>query len=291
MKKFFPKTAALLGSACLVFSVAAQSASVWKVTKDDTTLYLGGTLHVLSQTDYPLPEAYNTAFENADTLVFETDIAAIQSPAFQQQSMAVLTYQDGTTLAKTLSEATLARVKTHLDSRGVPLQHLMTFKPSLLSVTLSVIEMQRMGLTSEGVDAFYYAKGKQAGKKIAWFETPEEQLNFIATMGEGEEDAMINYTLDDLEDLPSMINQMRAFWRAGDMQGLYKIGMEDFAKDYPKVFDDLLINRNKNWLPDLLAFLQTPETEFVLVGSMHIPGKDGLIDMLTKHGYTVTQLQ
>ena len=54
--------------------VEAASACVWKVTDPNGgTLYLGGSVHALRPTDYPLPVAYNRAFDASSRLVFEND--------------------------------------------------------------------------------------------------------------------------------------------------------------------------------------------------------------------------
>jgi uncharacterized protein YbaP (TraB family) len=46
--------------------------SVWKISNGNNVLYIGGTIHVLRESDYPLPEAFETAFENSTIIVFET---------------------------------------------------------------------------------------------------------------------------------------------------------------------------------------------------------------------------
>ncbi|HCA75529.1 MAG TPA: TraB/GumN family protein, partial [Alteromonas sp.] len=72
-----------------------HAASVWQVSNAGNTVYIGGTLHILSPEDFPLPNAYGVAYNQADELVFETDIAGLNSPRFQQDSRARLTYGDG----------------------------------------------------------------------------------------------------------------------------------------------------------------------------------------------------
>ena len=56
---------------CLASSVGSARSSVWKVTADDKTLYLAGSVHALRGIDYPLPAAYDQAFRASSTVVFE----------------------------------------------------------------------------------------------------------------------------------------------------------------------------------------------------------------------------
>ena len=66
--------------------------------------------------------------------------------------------------------------------------------------------------------------------------------------------------------------------------------MQEFEASFPKVFNTLLTQRNQNWLPMLTGMLSTPETEFVLVGTMHLAGAKSVLSLLEKRGYSVQQL-
>ena len=267
-----------------------QGASVWKVSGKGQTLYLGGTLHMLSKNDFPLPPGYEDAYAQADTVVFETDIGALETPEFAAKSMEVLTYTNGQSLQDALSAKTFSLLQHHLQSRGFPVERFLPFKPAMVAVTLSMIEFSRMGMTSQGVDKFFYEKAMAENKQTEWFETPEEQLAFIASMGEGDADAFITYTLEDIKTLPDQIDVLKDAWKNGDMTAMYENTMKDFSTDYPAVYQKLLVDRNEAWLPQIQAMLDTPATEFVLVGTMHLAGSDGLIILLEKQGFTVTQL-
>jgi uncharacterized protein YbaP (TraB family) len=58
-------------------------------------------------------------------------------------------------------------------------------------------------------------------------------------------------------------------------------------KDYPELYQQVLVERNNNWLPQIEAFLKTPETELILVGALHLAGNDGLLAQLRQRGYKV----
>lgn len=276
--------------ASLLLCCGAHGASVWKVSDGTNTFYLGGTMHILSPSDYPLPDAYEKAYEKADLLVFETDIAALNSAEFAKKSLELLTYGESGSLTDDISEKTLSILKSHLDERGVPIDRFMNMRPAMVGIALSMIEFQRMGLTSQGVDRFYFSKANDDGKAVNWLETPEEQLAFIAQLGEGEEDAYLQYSILDIEQLPDVLSKLRENWRSGDMHGMYALAMEDFKAEYPDVYHSILSERNNNWLPELVTLMETPEKEFVLVGTLHMPGENGVLAQLEQQGYSVEQL-
>jgi uncharacterized protein YbaP (TraB family) len=57
--------------------------------------------------------------------------------------------------------------------------------------------------------------------------------------------------------------------------------------DFPALYQLLLVDRNNIWITKIEALLATPETEFVLVGALHLVANEGVISKLQSLGYTV----
>ena len=93
---------------CLLFlsPLLCADTSLWVISAQGQKLFIGGTIHVLSPADYPLPDAFDRAYQQAQKLVFETDIAEVGSVGFQQQMMAAMVYSDGRSLRAALDPAT-----------------------------------------------------------------------------------------------------------------------------------------------------------------------------------------
>lgn len=270
--------------------ISFADAPVWKVSKNGETVYLGGTVHVLSESDYPLPTAFEQAYEQSSVLVFEMDLSLTQTMAFQQQMLKQMTYQDGRTYADELKPATVKKLNAYMESKGIPVANLQMFKPSMLSITLTIVELQRLGLGGTGVDAFYNAKGITDKKSFKYLELPEQQISYLANMGKGYEDELINYTLDDMKKLPTVMKQMKDAWRVGDNEELYNVAGKEWQEQFPKSYNQLLVERNNNWMPEVEGYFNTKEVEFVLVGAMHLVGKEGVLSQLAAKGYTIKQL-
>ncbi|GAA6183657.1 TraB/GumN family protein [Aliiglaciecola sp. NS0011-25] len=268
-------------------SFYAQAAPVWKISKGDDFVIIGGTIHVLSATDYPLPEEFEKAYQASDTLVFESDIVRMNSPEFQQQSLQYILLQDGKTIKDFLSEQTYQDLETHLQQRNLSLQQFSMLKPSFLSVTLSMIELQMMGVSSAGVDVYYSTKGMGDQKQAKWFEEPEEQMAMLADMGKGEEDAMIAYSLKDVAKIKEMMPKLINAWRAGDLDKLAEIGIDEMQRDYPEIYDQLLVQRNKNWLPKIEQLFDNQQNELILVGALHLAGEQSVLKLMQEKGYSI----
>lgn len=280
-----------LGFSCLLlFNSALADTSVWKISKDSRHLYLGGTVHILSSKDYPLPAAYENAYQSSHRLVFETDLARLKSPDFQQSMLQRLTYRNGETLADVLSARSYQNLKVYCDSRNMSIASLTGFKPGLVSIVLLTSELQRLDLSGVGVDEYFHSKAQQDARPTGQLETLDEQLDFLANMGKGREDALIEYTLRDIANLSALMKRLKQAWRNGDMAGLQRVALDPYIEAFPDTIEQLLGLRNDRWMPKIEAMLNTDEIEFVLVGALHLAGERGLLAQLRSLGYRIEQL-
>lgn len=268
----------------------AEAASVWKVSNATNSLYLGGTIHVLSASDYPLPVAYDQAYTASDLVVFETDIMALSQPSFQQKLQYTMTYSDDTKIHHVLDKPTYLNLFQYLQSRGIQSETIEHFKPSGLSLLLSMQELQRLGMNSIGVDAFYAEKAQQDNKIQAWLETPDEQIRILSSLNQIDPNDLINYTLEDIGGMAESLQALKQSWRDGHLEKLAKLELIELQQDYPAIYHTLITERNRGWLTQIEHLISTPETEFIMVGALHLAGPDSLLLSLRNKGYRIEQL-
>lgn len=261
--------------------------SVWKVSKNGTELYLGGTCHILRSSDFPLPDEFDRAYAGSDLLVFETDIGEMNMPEVQQKLLSKMVYADGTGLKDHLSAEVYESLTRFCDSIGFPLSSLNSFKPEMVMLTLELMDLQMLGISEEGVDMYFYRQNQQDKKKVLQLETIDQQIDIITSMGAGDEDDYVRHSLEELSRTEKIMGQIIDHWKRGDGQDLYHLFVEPMKRDYPEIYETLLVARNEAWLPKIEEFAKTPEKEFVLVGFAHLVGEDGLIEQLKNLGYKV----
>lgn len=269
----------------------AQS-SVWKVSKGGKHFYLGGTVHLLSADDYPLPKEFLSAYKSCDTLIFETDLDAAKRPEFQKKFLSHMLYDTNTTLKDELNPKTYLKLEQFLTSRNTPIDALKRFKPWAVVLNISVMEYQRLGmLAKHGVENYFHTLALKDNKALESLETPDEQLNAIVSMSEIEPNTLVNFTLRDLKKLPQLIDVLKNSWRKGDIKALNEHTLVIQMKhDFPKLYETLLTNRNNHWMKKLKTLNSNHKTEFVLVGAMHLSGEDGLLNQLTQAGFIIKPL-
>ncbi|MGK0442441.1 MAG: hypothetical protein ACJA0N_002252 [Pseudohongiellaceae bacterium] len=264
---------------------------VWKIAKGSHQLYLAGTVHVLAQSDYPLPVAFDEAYKASSVLVFESDMAKIQSLEFQQAMLQAMVYTDGRSLKSVLNTRRYADLSALVKERGLTMDMFADFKPSMLMLTLTMLELKRLGLGEAGVDAFFHTKAQRDNKSLGQLEGPGQQLAFISALGEGRENELMAYALEDIKALPVLMGEMKRAWIKGDLGELSRIGIEPMRKAFPNMYNNILVKRNANWMPQIEKMLTTAEIELILVGALHLAGQEGLLNQLEKKGYGLTNLK
>lgn len=272
-----------------IFLFLKAQTSVYEVSNGSHTIYLGGTIHILKKTDFPLPKAYDLAYDAAETIVLEADLSELENSELTKEMASKMVYQDGRTLKTELDKKTYKLLETACKSQKIPLFAVQKMKPSMVVMMLTMLKMQKMGYTENGVDLHYENKAKEDEKKLAFLETAEFQFNLLNNLGDQDEKAFITYSLKDMNNIENSFNEMKAAWLKGDGKTLVKQNKE-METDFPEIYADLLTKRNKNWIIQIEEMIAKNEKVFILVGAMHLYGNDGLLQMLSERNYTIKQL-
>lgn len=283
----------ILLSIFLVFvfcTCSLAESSVWKVQKGDSVMYVGGTIHILRQSDFPLPEEFQKAYSLSDMLVFETDIGKSNDISTQQKLMTKAMYTDGSTVDMHLSAEAYKMLNEYCAANGIPLETLKMFKPQIIAVMMATIELAKLGVVQEGVDMFFYKAAMNDKKDILGLETIDEQIDFLLSMGQGHEDEFITYTIKDLKTTKESYEIMVDSWKRGDVKKLDELIIGDIKTKMPDLYKNIISNRNNNWLPVIEKYFEDKKIEFVLVGMAHVVGPDGILEQLSKKGYKVEKL-
>ena len=66
---------------------------------------------------------------------------------------------------------------------------------------------------------------------------------------------------------------------------------EDMRKQYPALYQDINVERNARWVPRLEQRLgKQGGTTLVVVGALHLLGRDGVVERLRARGYRVERI-
>jgi hypothetical protein len=196
----------------------------------------------------------------------------------------------GQTLDKVVSPGTFALVSERVKSLGLPIEPLSRFKPWALALTLLGLEWQAAGFDADlGLDKHFYDQAVAAGKEVQGLETIEFQISRFDEMTMEEQDRMLASTLRELETEKASVTTLANAWKAGDAPTVEKIVLQELRQE-PRMYQRLLVDRNKDWMPKIEALFSRKGRAFVVVGAAHLVGPDGLLAQLKARGYAIEQL-
>ena len=285
-----PLVVSLLVGGWLAHGHAAAQNFLWKVSNGQGVVYLVGSVHLLSQDYYPLNPALDAAFKDSNLLVEEVDMGEMLAPGAQLQMLTRGMLPDGQSLDKVVSPATFTLVSKTAGDLGLPVEPLKQFKPWMIALTLLALEWQRAGFDADlGLDKHFYDRAKTEGKTVQGLETVEYQLARFDDMPMPEQDHMLAESLKELDTETASVKTLADAWRAGDAPTVERIVLQDLKSD-PPIYQRLLVDRNRNWLPKIEALFARPGPVFVVVGAAHLVGPDGLLAMLRAKGYAIEQM-
>ncbi len=264
--------------------------SLWKAVSDRGTIYVQGSVHLLKATDYPLDPAIENAYAQSDTLVFETDMAAMVSAETQQLILQKALLPGSRTLEDELDPDVYAELSQKLAEAGLPAVAARKYKPWFASMTLMVLHMQAMGLDPAlGLDQYFHNKAVADRKREVGLETVAFQINLFDELSEGNQNGYTKHTLKELEQIETILEDMLTAWKNGDLGTLDKLVQESF-KDYPGMYKRFVTDRNKAWVDKIDELVGKDNTCMVVVGTAHLAGRKGLLELLRTRGYTLEQL-
>src|SRR6185295_12502836 len=260
---------------------AAARSFLWKVTgKNGGVVYLAGSVHMLTPAHYPLAPAFDAAYKDSDLLVEELDMAELLAPSAQMAFLSKGMLGSDQSLDKLVSPATLALVNKALADLGPAGEMLKRFKPWLLAMTLEQLEMQKAGYdASLGLDKHFYDRAQENGKKVLGLETAEYQISRFEGMTMEQQDHLLAETIKKMETEKASITRLLDAWKTGDAPAVEKIVLADLKTD-PVLYQRLLVERNRNWLPKIDELFARKGRALVVVGAAHLVGPDGLLAML-----------
>jgi len=276
----------------LGFSLEAKSL-LYKVRSKTSTVYVLGSIHLAKPELYPLNEEITHAYKNSDALVVEVNPSSAESEQTMQKAMMSLgMYKEGKTLKTELTPKTYKALEVYIAKTSIPLQKMQGMRPWVVMVQLTITEMMRLGYSPDlGIDQHFLNLAMQDKKEVLELETAQQQMELLSKEDPEFQDKLLYYTLESMQDLEPMLEDMYKGWKSGDEKAFEKIMMSPVEEDpsLKDMYDELITKRNYAMTEKIEGFLKTNKDYFVVVGSGHVIGEEGIVALLRGKGLRVTQ--
>lgn len=266
---------------------------LWKVSDNDNSLYLLGSIHVLKKSDYPLSSDIDRAFDDAEHVMFEVDLPSLTTPESQAMFAKAMTFSDGRTLSEVLSPQGREKLEAMLKVGGGTMAQVEQLEPWAMSLTFTMGIFQALGFQAEaGVDKHIDERARAAGKPISALETLADQLAAMDGAPMAEQVAGLEEFVADPSATVKKAQLLHRVWRAGDVDTIDREMRAELAKKSPQSYKLLNVDRNNAWMGALEARLkdQTQDDTLAVVGALHLLGSDGVVEKLRAKGYRVERI-
>ena len=312
----------LFVSSFIIPDAFPQTTSVWRVIDGQHMIYLGGVVHRLRRSDYPLPEAFYLAYKNADEVYIEVDGLHVDSLLGVQ---AVKWVKDAEN--KAMIETSIHLVMREngeidciisgdfISSRSIRVDGDQLIDGCIVSA-IDIVEnhkydnkqarsfLQDLGYgdgtneqsstDAKGVDEYFVTRAVYDGKPVGGLEMREEAISDLA-------DAALLHEIDADDGISGALSESQSVELADESDGHKKAHFDEIVglwrsgsvitSGITEVRDITVRRRNLRWLPRIEAMFEDADTEYVLVGVGHMYYDGyGLLELLQERGYTIEQL-
>ena len=250
-------------------------------------LFLCGTIHILRESDYPLSPGYEAAYNQSDRLVLELPPGSGSGPAMASRMSELGVYSADSSLDANVSKETWDGVKKWALAHNLEVSSMNRFRPWFVSLIITSTEYAALGAQPDkGVDQYFETRAEHDGKPGEGLENVEFQLQLFSNLTDEQQKNMLEQTISEISTLSQEYDQMIAAWKNGELNALHEMLFRE-AERYPELMDLFLKNRNLAWIDRLDDMLKKGEKAMVLVGTGHLAGGDGLIQLLKNRGYRI----
>ncbi len=277
---------------------ALPKCCVWRVTNAEAPFYLVGSVHALSRKDYPLPVPYEIALKDARRLLFEFN--PIQHAKFEKKFEAAAKYPPGQDIRSKIHPDLLAWLRENIttanaaphrgkQSRTGSFDSGLGYKPWWIAQHLVGPVTYSHGSAAHGLDDYFVAYAKRAGKEIAGLESVDEHVAVLGGLSDRDGEIILRNALTPHKKSAAEFKRMLKAWRKGDTPALWA-GDAQFRKEASWIAARFVDERNVKWIPRIETELKSGKPTAIVAGALHFSGPNSVITLLEKRGYKIEQL-
>ena len=289
--RFFILALGLLLSASWAAAIADESprddrSLFWSIYKDDQRMgYLLGTIHSEDPRVLEFSEDFLSKLGANNVFAME-----MVPDAFTLENLTnYMYYPPGQGLEPVIGSERFHALEAALSPYRVPPEFISRMKPWAAMMTLSTPPPE----TGFFMDLSLSLRASGNGLEVVGLETLEQQLSFLENMPIPMQVSLLDQAIAEAGKVGEIHEQMVNAYLENDLVSLQAMSDEQLkvvgesASAY--FMESGIHERNHRMVKTLLTQLES-KTVFVAVGALHLPGEEGMINILREHGYVLSPL-
>ena len=283
----------------LAFYGSANAQLLYKISGNGlkSPSYIVGTYHLAPASFAEEIKGMSDAFAAVEQVYGEVDMLDSQSSQLAMAEAMML--PEGKYVSDMFSAEEMERINAYVRANiGMDLNHPMLreqlgrMRPSVLAMQLGILEFIKITPNfnpNDLIDNYFQKEARKRGLSVGGFETTEFQIELL--YGESTDDEEREALLKLVDDKETMLKDMQDMTNAYfsfDMEGIYELTIKgvDTGDMTPEEFREMITDRNHNWVNAMPTIMTSKPTLFV-VGAGHLPGNEGVLELLKLQGYKV----
>lgn len=272
----------------ILFSGIVRAELFYDIIFKNTHLFLLGSIHAGKDSFYPLSNAVETAYLKSDSIFVEVDMDDHHSDSALKALSANLYYPQGKSLSTQTTPQIYDKWIAYALKNHMTPQMYEKFRPWAIVMQIGDWEVKKNGYSAEwGIDRYFINKAREDRKNVVALETLEEQM-YLLRDPEYEEN-LLSFVIEEANDGRFSLDQMYRMWKSGDETKFESMINEEYSVEpkYHQIFDKVILRRNLSMAKKIEQILDAGTNGMVIVGSAHLIGKKGVVNLLREKGYRV----
>ena len=282
--------------AVLTIALASQAQLLWKVSGNGLgrPSYIFGTHHMAPASMLDQIAGINAGIDGCDIVVGEIEKDSLMSQESQMKMARFMIAPTDSTLDKLYTPAEYAEIEKvfnkYFGSMGVKLSQMNSLKPNAISTQLQAMQSIKYFPNFDAnnlIDVAIQERANEAGRPSVGLESLQEQIDLLFNGPLTEQAKGLLEACHQDEFFQVQSSALAEAYMHQDLDKLLAV-MTDatMGGDSEDEMESLIYNRNRNWVDKLVKMM--PERACLgCVGAGHLPGAQGLLQLLRDKGYTV----
>lgn len=283
----------------LAFYGSANAQLLYKISGNGlkSPSYVVGTYHLAPASFADEIKGMQDAFAAVEQVYGEVDM--LDAEASQIATMQAMMLPEGKYIDDMFSAEEMERINAYVrGAMGLDLSHPMLreqlgrMRPSVLAMQLGLLEFMKITPNfnpNDLIDNFFQKEARKRGLAVGGFESVEFQMELLygESTDEEEREALLKL-VDDKEAMLAEMQAMTEAYFSFDMKGIHVLTIKsvETGEMTPEEFAEMITDRNRRWVEAMPEIMVAKPTLFV-VGAGHLPGEDGVLELLKACGYKV----
>lgn len=254
----------------------------WRIDKDGIEAsYLFGTMHSQDRQVANLSPRERLRLARSDRLLIEVEPDEDANQAY----LDAMYTDNGHSLQEALSKPLFQRLKRIAENYGLSQDRINELEPW---AAFSQIGRPKP-VNGPTQDMLIYQTARQMGKPVIGLESMKELVGTLDTLPREDQITILKDTICNHARIVRESKTLRDLYLAGDLAGMVALNEQPHYDEalFERFMNAVLIERNQRMFKRMRPYLEEGGN-FIAVGALHLPDKDGLLQLIEQAGYQVT---